>query len=145
VRSTGYTDERARIHDEQIELLLIELGHLGYSPEALEVDGHRPDILLRSENAYLDVKACERNLAIELDSLMEYRHIQVNEKRRVYILHYDPSDESRYVLNLDCLRPMGGPKRPTGNGSNDDWQLFFSGRNSGTPFEDFFPPAGEPF
>lgn len=41
-----------------------------------------------------------------------------------------------WVNTPDTLRIRGGPRKPTGNGSNDDWYLCERG---GTRFDEFFP------
>jgi hypothetical protein len=134
--STGYTPERAAFHDSEVDRIVMILGKRGYLPKALEVDGHRPDIQLGNGD-YIDVKTKGPNLAIEINCIVEANHIVSTEKKRVYYIHSINSD--LWVTDINMLRPLSGPNRRSGNGSNDDWYLFEPANKSGTAFDLFFP------
>lgn len=140
--ATGFSAVRAYPHERAVDLVVDELRRRGRAVEYLEVDGHHPDLRVneRLEWAYLDVKTGSPNLAIEVDSLDCYRRL-VGDGHRVYIVHvldFAPSEWTVDTPDSLLARMNQGPRRRSGNGSNDDWYLVRSG---GTPFNDFFRQA----
>lgn len=143
--STGFTKERAYPHDEiALPTVVGELNRLGYEAWLLQPDGHRPDARLAS-GEYLEVKTTgDRNLAIEINDVIEWRHIEASEKNRVYVISVSgnppATDPQKWRVNtLESLVLMRGPLRPTGNGSNDDWYQYRP--DTGVFFVDMFPKA----
>lgn len=135
MRPSGYTDERAAPHDADVQRVLWALKQSGYPATELDVDGHRPDIKLL-DGGYIEVKTkgTGNNLAIELNDITAWKHIEAVEQQRIYIVH---KHNDQWLVNTpDTLRIIKGPMRPTGNGSNDDWNLYHP--DTGTPFADFF-------
>jgi hypothetical protein len=132
---TGYTKERAATHDAELIRVMAILQERGWEPTALEVDGHRPDIRICTGD-YLDVKTGGPNLAIEITCIIEADHIRATEKKNVYYLH--SIDGQVWVVDRTTMKPLSGPQRPTGNGSNDSWYLFEPGSTCGTEFDKFF-------
>lgn len=132
--TTGYSTKRAAPHDRAVKSLVTWLRERGYECGEQPLDGHRPDIRLHDDGDYIDVKVGTPNLAIEIDSYNCYQQIQAVERRRVYIVHV--CDNAWWVHTPNTLQFVGGPRRATSNGSNDDWYL---ATNSGTPLADFFP------
>lgn len=114
------------------------LGHRGYEPLLLPVDGDRPDIEIhdwhRGGRAFVDVKTQKRErYSIKLGALREFRRIECIERTPVYIVWGDNRVDTPDTLSA---RIVGGPQRATGNGSATDWLLVAIG---GTEFNAFFP------
>ena len=140
--TTGYSQQRAVTHDDRIEDLVALLEIRGYRPQRLAPDGDRPDLAVYDpivrRSAYVDLKtsASGSKHAIKTNALREFRHIENDEGVPVYVVWFREPD-GMTVDTLDSLtaRIEGGPRRPTGNGSNTDWYLVKPG---GTPFTEFF-------
>ncbi len=149
---TGYQEWRAAEHEDAITAVVDELRARGRSVVLETVDGHRPDMRVdeRLNWAFVDVKTSQPgkpNIAIELDSMDEYRRM-CGGGSRVYIVHIPHgaiAEPNRWTVDTpDSLTSRivgGGPKRRSGNGSLDDWYLIRAG---GTPFDEFFSTEGAP-
>lgn len=140
-RASGFDVGRAALHDSLVENLVAILERRGYEPQLLPVDGNRPDIQIKDHNgdiAYIDPKTRypnQMNYSIKRGSLIEYVRL-THAGRSVYVVWL--SERPPLVDDVFTLaaRITGGPRRPTGKGSQTDWLLV---RPGGTPFNDFFP------
>ena len=137
--NTGYSKQRDAIHDAALKEVTALLAQRGYKVQLLEVDGHRPDASL-GHGEYFNVKTGEPNVVIEINSWNEYRRIETVERGRVYII-WRNRWKQWLVFTVSSLAPgiEGGPRRATGNGSNDDWYKI-NPRGRGIPLEAFFVP-----
>jgi len=139
---TGYAEWRDEPHRAAVTAVTGHLERIGYVTQEEPTDGHRPDIRIaeRDEWVFADIKTGTPNIAIELESLDEYRRIQLAERRRVYIIHVpDAEDPQTWTVDTpDSLsaRIVSGPRRTSGHGSNDDWYLVQRG---GQAITDYFP------
>jgi hypothetical protein len=142
MRATGYTDARAAPHDAAARAVITELNDRGYACQELPVDGHRPDAQFH-DGDYLEIKTSDTiNVAIEINDIDAWQHIRVTERCRVYVVIVrGPSSDRWHVHTPETLQMLGGPRRHSGTGSNDDWYLC-NGR--GTPFDEFFPERWGP-
>lgn len=135
--STGYQNWRAEPHERACEWIVGALQYRGINVVQCDTDGHKPDLLI-PPRTYIDVKTGDPNLAIELDSLAEYRRVEAR-GGRVYIVHaISPAMPATWTVDTPdtvTARIKGGPRRRSGNGSNDDWYLIGRG---GSPFAEFF-------
>lgn len=140
--STGFSLARAKPHDDVAETVTLVLRHRGYSVEDIDVSGHEPDFWLPDEPAFLDVKTNmlgNERIAVELPSLEWYNKL-AGLGHRVLVVHardglLTPSDWTVDTLLSLQSRAVGGPRRRSGLGSNDPFQLFERG---GTSFNEFF-------
>lgn len=142
--STGFLPERAFLHDQKLRDMCKVLAEHGYQPSLQDVSGHDPDLMIVDRDgapAYIDLKTGRPNITIELDSFAAYMRLELAGSR-VYIVHTE-TETLATVSTIASLLSRGlldGPRRPNGNGSNDDWYCFKAG---GTPFAEFFPPIAK--
>lgn len=140
---SGYTDERASLHDRLLLVVAAELEKRGYPSVMLEVSGHRPDAMFTDGSGFWDLKTGRPNLTIEIPSLTEYERIESEEERPVYIIHANVDDPLAWTadrISSIRRRQIGGVYTKSGNGSNDTGLLF---RRGGTAFRESFPYAWE--
>lgn len=138
---TGFSPERSARHDRLVKRLVSRLSKLGYEPVELPVDGNRPDVRIRDldgSTGYVDLKSAYQghgNFAIKRGTFQTAAQISA-QGTPVYIISVHEKRAWVDTPETYGARLLGGPRRPTGNGSNTDWLL---ARPGGTPFEDFFP------
>jgi hypothetical protein len=117
------------------------LNQRGYLSRELEPDGDNPDLRIVDYNgrtAFVDVKttyAKQKNWTLKIGALTTYFQLTLA-GTPVYIVWADHPATVDVVFTLQ-RRIVGGPHRPTGNGSLTDWLLVEPG---GEPFDKFFPP-----
>jgi len=139
--ATGYSTGRAAPHELFVSEIVNKLNDRGYEARKLPVKGYRPDIRLGSDLPveYVDVKTGLPNLAIEIESWNEYQRIESIERGHVYIVWRD-QERTLWVFTVASLMKGidGGPRRPTGRGSNTDWYKI-NPKDRGVTFDYFFP------
>lgn len=139
--STGFSEHRAESHDGLVDVIASALTQRGFTASVQKPDGNRPDIRIWDRIAecrsWVDVKTRQEhqpNFAVKHGSLTEYWRLTLA-GQPVFIVWFDGDATVDTVYSLTA-RIDGGPRRPTGRGSNTDFVLV---RPGGRPFDDIFP------
>lgn len=142
--STGYSSVRNVPHQGAVDCLVVELETRGYSVTECDVDGDGPDLWVAPTDVFVDVKTGFREdtgcATVKLGCL---DHARVSSHTTIFVFA-DAPDCPVHTYESLCRRLVGGPRLPTGNGSNTKFQkvrvVEAQGTHRQTPFDEFFPP-----